>query len=145
MSCSARVVRRGVGAAGAGPDGPVEVGGGGRGAVADLGDGGPDGPGDVEPGAFGFRAEAPWPAAEPGRGGELADQEVLLGAQAAGPLGVVPRLGLGEFLVEAGEPLPVGGSGLLVEDLVGPGPGCVVQSVFRWCRGGRAGGGREPG
>jgi SAM-dependent methyltransferase len=106
------------------------VGGGGRGAVADLGDRGPDGAGDVEPGAFGFRAEAPGPAAEPGRGGELADQEVLLGAQAAGPLGVVPRLSFGEFLVEGGEALPVGRPGLLVEDLVGPGSRRAVQPVF---------------
>src|SRR6185369_3895618 len=132
MSCSARVVRRGVRAAGTGPDGLVQVGGGGRGAVADLGDRGPDGAGDVEPGTFGFRTEAPGPAAEPGRGGELVDQEVLLGAQAAGPLGV------GEFLVEGGEALPVGRPGPLVEDLVGPGSGRVVQPVF-CCRGGRAG------
>src|SRR6266567_3381517 len=70
---SARPFWRGVGAAGAGPDGPVEVRGGGRGAVADLGDRRPDGAGDVDPGAFGFRAEAPGPAAEAGRGGELAN------------------------------------------------------------------------
>ena len=119
------------------------MGGGGRGAVADLGDRGPDGAGDVEPGTFGFSTEAPWPAAEPGRGGELADQEVLLGAQAAGPLGVVPRLGFGEFLVQGGQALPVGRPGLLVEDLVSPGSGRVVQPVFCY-RGGRAGRGREP-
>jgi hypothetical protein len=38
----------------------------------------------------------------PGRGGELADQEGLLGQQAAGPFGVVPLLGLGQILVEGG-------------------------------------------
>jgi hypothetical protein len=71
-------------------------------AVADAGDRGPDGPGDVEPGSFGFPAELARPAAETGRSGELADQEVLLGAQAAGPLGVVPLCGLGEFRIEVG-------------------------------------------
>jgi hypothetical protein len=106
------------------------VGGGGRCAIADPGDRGPDGAGDVEPGAFGFRAEAPWPAAEAGRGGELADQEVFLGAETAGPLGVVPRLGFGEVLVEGGQALPVGGPGLLVEDVVGWCSRCGVQPVF---------------
>ena len=56
--------------------------------------------------------------------------------------------GFGEFLVEAGEALPVGGSGLLVEDVVGGCSGRVVQAVgvpLCWPgRGGRAGGGREP-
>ena len=103
--------------------------GGVRGAVADAGDRGPDGPGDVEPGSFGIRAELPRPAAEPGRGGELADQEVFLGAEPAGPLGVVPFFGLGEFLVEVGQALPVGGSGLPVEDVAGGGSGRVVQAV----------------
>jgi hypothetical protein len=59
------------------------MGGGVRGAVADPRDRGPDGPGDVEPGSFGFRAERTRPAAESGRGGELADQEVFLGAEPA--------------------------------------------------------------
>jgi len=78
------------------------VSGGIRGAVADAGDRGPDGSGDVEPGSFGLPAELARPAAETGRGGELADQEVFLGAQAAGPLGVVPLFGLGEFRIEVG-------------------------------------------
>jgi hypothetical protein len=90
--------------------------GGVRGAVADAGDRGPDGPDDIEPGAFGGRAELPRPAAEPGRGGELADHEILLGAEPAGPFGVVLLPCLGEFLVEVGEALPVGSPGSPVKD-----------------------------
>ena len=135
---SGRPLRRAVGAAGSGPDGLVEVGGGVRGAVADAGDRGPDGPGDVEPGPFGFRAELPRPAVEPGRGSELADQEVLLGAEPAGPLGVVPLLRLGEFLVEVGQALPVGGPGLPVEDVTGGGAGGIVQAVGVRPRAGQA-------
>ena len=83
----------------------------------------------------------PRPAAEPGRGGELADQEVFLGAEPASPLGVVPFFGLGEFLVEVGQALPVGGSGLPVENVAGGGSGRIVQAVG-WCRGaGQAGAG----
>jgi hypothetical protein len=119
------------------------VGGGGRGAVADLGDRRPDGPGDVDPGAFGFRAEAPGPAAETGGGGELADQEVFLGAETAGPLGVVPLLGFGEVLVEGGEALPLSVPGLLIDYVVGWRSGHVVQVVGQCYRAGRAGGGGE--
>ena len=40
-------------------------------------------------GPLGLRAELPGTAAEPGRRGELADKEVLLGPDAAGPLGLL--------------------------------------------------------
>src|SRR6185312_16594 len=73
--------RRVVGAAVAGPDGRLQVGGGVGRAVADPGDGRADGTGHVDPRSLGLRAELPGPAAEPGGGGELADEEVPLGAE----------------------------------------------------------------
>src|SRR5262249_50411574 len=136
---------RGVAAAGSGPDGGVQVSGGVRRAVADPQDRGADGPGDVEPRPFGFRAEPSRPPAEPGRGGELAGQAVTRGAEPAAPLGVMPLFGLGQLLLQAGEAVPVGGPGLLVEDLIGRGRGQVAQAVgvTGQAGAGSAGGGRE--
>jgi hypothetical protein len=123
----------------------VEVGGGGWRAVPEAGDRRSDGPGDVEPGTFGFGAQAPGPAAESGRGGQLAEQEVLLGAQPAGPLGVMPLIRLGEFGVEFGQAVPVGGPGLRVEDVVGGRPGHVVQIAVLDPGGGAPSGGAPGG
>ena len=85
------------------------------------------------------------PAAEPCRGGELVDQDVLFGAQSAGPFGVVPLLCPGELLVELGEAAPVGGPGLRVEDAVDSGFGHVVQIAALNRGAGHAGSGCELG
>ena len=47
--------------------------------------------------------------------GEFVHEKVPLGADAAGPFGVVPLLGLGQFLAEIGEVAPVCGAGCGVQ------------------------------
>ena len=76
--------------------------------------------GDVDPGPLGRVGAVPVPAAESEAAGELAAQCVHLGASAAGPLVVVPRLRFVEFGAQVGQPRPVGRLRLRVENRADP-------------------------
>ena len=70
-----------------------------------------DGPADGlphrHPRPFPLAGEGPGAAAEPGRAGQLGDQPVTLGPGAGQPAGIITRVRLAEFSIEALQVIPV--------------------------------------
>ena len=93
---------------------------------AEFGVGSPD-PADgvPQPGGYSlacflaFRAEVALTAAEAGRGAQFPEQELTFGDGAVGSSGVSGPVGAVELGGQFGEPSPVGGTGLQVENSVG--------------------------